>query len=191
MASGVRRIAHAVAAGCVLSLPLILAAPASAAITAGPCDGSVTIEGVTYTPDNDTPGNPVVIPKEPGVVVEYTGNTGGVVIKNHEGYIAVHVGPIPIKVATWAGENADERVERSDTYALDQAYAELPFDVVGIYRVSGKHEGKGGACEGFAYVKIEGNPITTVPGAAAAGITVAAAAGVVGSAVAKRAKGGP
>jgi hypothetical protein len=172
----------------MVALPLALAAPASAKITEGPCDGSVTIQGVTYTPANDTPGNPAVIPNESGVIVDYTGNTGGVVIKDHSGSISIHVGPIPIEVATWAGENADELVEKTDTYPLDQAYEALPFDVVGIYRVSGEHSGEGGACAGFAYVRIEGNPITTVPGAAATAVTVAAAGGVVGAAFAKKPK---
>jgi hypothetical protein len=177
------RLAVAVGVG---SFPLLLAAPARASVTLGPCDGSVTIEGVTYTPDNDTPDDPVLVPKESGVTVGYEGNTGGVVIKNHNGYIAVDVGPIPIKVATWSGENADEQVSKADTYALDDAYAKLPFDVVGLYRVSGKHEGEGGSCEGFAYVKIEGNPITTVPGAAAVAVTVAAVGGVAAAGRVKR-----
>lgn len=176
-------------ASCLVAAPLMLAAPASAAITTGSCDGSVTIEGVTYTPENDTPGNPVVVPKGSGVVVDYTGNTGGAVIKNHSGFIAVHVGPFPIKVATWEGKNRKGEVEKTDTYPLDQAYDALPFGVVGIYRVSGEHSGEGGTCKGFAYVKIEGTPITTVPGAAATAVTVAAIGGVVGAAFVKRPRG--
>ena len=181
--------ARGLALSCILAAPLVLAAPASAAITTGPCDGTVTIEGVTYTPANDTRDNPVVVPDGTGLIVDYTGNTGGVVIKNHSGYIAVHVGPVPIKVATWAGKNADEEIEKTDTYALDEAYDKLPVDIVGIFRVSGKHDGKGGVCEGFAYVKIEGNPLTTIPGAVATVVTLAAAGGMVGAGIAKKGKG--
>jgi hypothetical protein len=174
---------------CGLGLWSVLAVPASASVTAGPCDGSVTILGVTYTPENDTPADPVVIPDESGVVVEYTGNTGGVVIKNHRGSIAVDVGPIPITVAEWSGRNADDEVATTDNYALDEAFAKLPFDIVGIYRVSGTHVGRGGTCEGFAYVKIEGNPLSTVPGIAATVVTAASAAGVVAAASARKPKG--
>jgi hypothetical protein len=176
-------------AGSVVGLWLALPPPAWASITTGPCDGSVTIQGITYTPANDTPGNAVVIPDESGVVVDYSGDTGGVVIKNHHGSIAVDVGPIPITVAEWSGRNADEEVATTDTYALDDAFAKLPFDIVGIYRVSGSHEGRGGTCEGFAYVKIEGNPLGTVPGIAATVITVGGAAGVVAAASARKPKG--
>ncbi len=182
-----RTIARAAAVvwsvGC---LSLALAAPAFASITTGPCDGSVTIQGVKYTPANDTPSNPVLIPDGSGIVVQYTGTTGGVVIKNHHGSIAVDVGPIPITVADWSGENADEKVEKTGTYALDDALAKLPIDIVGIFRVSGTHEGRGGTCEGFAYVKIEGNPLGTIPGVAAAGVTVVAAAGVGAAAAARK-----
>jgi hypothetical protein len=174
---------------CALGLWLVLAVPASASVTVGPCDGSVTILGVTYTPENDTPADPVLIPDESGVVVEYTGNTGGVVIKNHRGSIAVDVGPIPITVAEWSSRNADDEVATTDTYALDEAFAKLPFDIVGIYRVSGKHEGRGGTCEGFAYVKIEGNPLGTVPGITATVVTAAGAAGVLAAASARKPKG--
>ena len=92
-------------------------------------------------------------------------------------------------VAEWSGRNGDEEVEASGTYALDDAYAKLPFDIVGIYRVSGSHEGRGGTCEGFAYVKIEGSPLTTVPGVAAVVVTVGGAAGVVAAASARKPKG--
>jgi hypothetical protein len=163
--------------------PFLLARPAFADVT-GPCDGSVTIKGVTYTPDNDSPGDPVVVPSGSGVVAKWEGSTD-VPIKNHHGEILVHIGPASIAVASWEGENADEETQASGSYDLDDAYAKLPLDVVGIYRVSGYHEGKGGRCDGFVYVKIEGNPLATVPGAAAAALTVAAVAGVVVAAFAK------
>lgn len=185
-----RRLAFALAATLgLVGLGLLCTTPAFASITAGPCDGSVTIEGVTYTPANDTPGDPVVIPDKSGVIVEYSGDTGGVVIKNHHGSIAVDVGPIAIEVAEWSGRNADGEVSTTDTYALDDAYAKLPFDIVGIYRVSGTHEGRGGRCAGFAYVKIEGNPLGTVPGVAAAVITLGGVVGVAAAASARKPKG--
>jgi hypothetical protein len=62
----------------------------------------------------------------------------------------------------------------------------LPFDVVGVYRVSGFHHGDVGACDGFVYVKIEGNPLATVPGAAAAALTVGTGALTLAAGKARR-----
>lgn len=182
-----KRFSRWAVAAAVCSWPLLWAAPASANVT-GPCDGSATIKGVTYTPNNDTPGNPVVIPNEKGVIVDWQGNTGGVVIKNHTGQIAVDVGPFGVVVADWSGENANKETEKHGKYNLDDAYDKLPVDLVGIYRVSGFHHGEGGACDGFVYVKIEGNPLSTVPGAGAAVLTLGMGALVLTAGKAKRVK---
>jgi hypothetical protein len=87
--------------GVVLALPA--ASPAGANVT-GPWNGSVTIEGVTYTP-----GNPVVLPNEEGVVASWEGRTDGA-IHNHHGEIGIDVGPFTIEVADWAGDNENDEV---------------------------------------------------------------------------------
>ncbi|MGQ0669058.1 MAG: hypothetical protein ACT4PO_05220 [Actinomycetota bacterium] len=165
------------------------AGTATAAITKGPCDGSVTIRGTTYTPANDTPGNPVVVPNEAGVRIRYFGTTGSP-LHNHTGAISVVIGPGSITVANWSGQNDNDEVEKEGPYNLDDAYAKLPLDIVGLFRVEGFHFAakEGVRCEGFAYVKIEGNPLATVPGAAAAVLTIVSAVGVAVSGMVRKAK---
>ncbi len=165
-------------------LTLLAAWPARANVT-GPCNGSATIQGVTYTPANDTPSNPVVLPNEKGVVASWEGSTDGP-IHNHHGEIGVDVGPFTIKVADWAGENKKDEVQKKGKYQLDDAYAKLPLGIVGIFRVSGFHEGDEARCDGFVYVKIEGNPLATVPGAASVALTVVTAVLVGVAGIARR-----
>ncbi|MBI2238332.1 MAG: hypothetical protein HYU54_07400 [Actinobacteria bacterium] len=180
-----RALSRTLAAAILWSFPVLLfAAPAGAAVT-GPCDGSATIEGVTYTPANDTPGNPVALPDKEGVVASWEGSTDGP-IHNHNGEIGVDVGPFTIPVADWAGENKKDEVQKKGEYQLDDAYAKLPLGIVGLFRVSGSHIGDEASCEGFVYVKIEGNPLSTVPGVAAAALTTATAALVAAAGVARR-----
>ncbi|HUH07573.1 MAG TPA: hypothetical protein VML96_07175 [Egibacteraceae bacterium] len=155
-----------VAATVTAAVALPLAAAASAGVS-GPCDGTVTIDGRTYGPANDTPGNPIVIPAESGLVAEWEGHTD-VVITKHSGSVGVVVGPAAIPIAKWAGDNAEEAVEASDSYPIDSARDLLPVDLVGLYQVEGKHDGEGGSCSGSAMVRIEGNPLATPVGAGAA-----------------------
>ncbi|MBI4260932.1 MAG: hypothetical protein HY658_10240 [Actinobacteria bacterium] len=185
-----RSLALMLLGGLVL---LLLAPAAGASITQGPCDGDVTIRGTSYTPDNDTRSNPVVVPNDKDEIIQYHGDTGGVVIENHTGYVGVEVGPGLIKVGHWSGDNTGEPgdVESNGPYKLETAYEKLPFDIVGIFVVKGHHEGtaRGGGhveCDGFAMVKIEGNPLATVPGASAAGLAVVSAGGLVAAGRAKR-----
>jgi hypothetical protein len=160
--------------GAVLAFPL--AAAAGAGIE-GPCDGSVTIGGSTYGPANDTPANPIVVPDEPGLTAQWQGSTG-VVIKDHSGSVGIQVGPFTIAPADWrwSGPNEEEATSASGTTSIDEAKALLPLDIVGVYEVRGTHAGDGGACEGMALVRVEGNPLSTAPGAGAA-------VGLAGSAV--------
>jgi len=173
-----------VASAFAVAPALALAGPAGAAITKGPCNGSATIGGTTYTPANDTEANPIIVPEQG--TVAWQGTTGGAVIKNHSGSIGIVVGPGSITVADWANPNKKGDTESSGTYDLATAYEKLPLDIVGIYKVVGEHAGQGGSCEGFAMVKIDGNPLATVPGAAAAGLTVLTGAGVVAAGMAKK-----
>ena len=150
----------------------------AAAIVVGPCNGSVVIDGTTYTPENDSPANPIVIPDEEGLIAAWSGNTD-VVIKDHSGNVGVVVGPSTITLATWSGENADDEVQSNGEYNVDDARELLPFDVVGLYELRAAHSGSGGACTGSAMILIEGNPLATPVGAGAVGGVVLAGAGIV------------
>lgn len=179
---GLERAGMATAAAAA-ALLFPLAGIASAAIQ-GPCDGSATIGGRTYTPANDTPSNPVVLPSGPGLVASWIGSTQ-VVITNHEGGIAVVIGPGSVGVASWGSENKDKKTSASGEYPVDQARNALPVDLVGLYRVTGFHRGEGGSCTGSAMIKIEGNPLTNPIGAGAAAGTLAAAMAAFAAAFAK------
>lgn len=151
----------------VVVFGVLLTAGAAAAISVGPCDGSVKIDGTTYTPENDSPANPIVIPDKEGLVAEWAGSTDGV-IKNHTGDVGVVVGPGTINLATWDGENANDEVESKGDYNVDDARDLLPFDVVGLYELRAAHSGDGGSCSATAMILIEGNPLSTPAGQAAA-----------------------
>ena len=157
---------------------LVMITGAALAVSVGPCNGSVQIDGVTYTPENDSAANPIVVPDKDGLVAAWTGTTD-VVIKNHSGSVGVVVGPGTIVLATWDGENADDEVGSSGDYNVDEARDLLPFDVVGLYELSASHSGDGGTCSGSAMVLIEGNPLQTPVGAGAAGGAALAFVGLV------------
>lgn len=150
---------------------LAVALPAQADVTGG-CDGEAVIEGVTYTPANDTASNPVVIPDEGGVLIPWDGsapfdNNG------HAGGLRLHLGPAAIEVADWADDNGPLPNESSadGVYALDDFRDQLPFPVRGLYRVSGEHVATG-ACQGFVMLKFDGPPLVSPVAQGAAGTVV-------------------
>lgn len=178
---GSTRIAALILAGG-LAGALAIASPAAAGVT-GPCTGSATIDGVTYTPANDTPSNPVLLPQDG--IATWEGSTT-VVIKDPSGEIGIVVGPATIKVADWASDNKKKKKSKG-SYDISNAWDELPVDLVGLYEATGSHAGEGGRCDGNVMVKIEGNPLGTVPGAVGLALTVLSGAGVV---IAGMARGG-
>lgn len=162
---------------------LLLGAGTAEAGISGPCPSNenfAIIEGTRYTPANDTADDPVVLPAGETLQIEYTGTTTAA-ITDHQGEIAIDIGPAGYVVETWGNPNKPRpKMTKAGTYTL-----EVP-NVVGIFDVSGFHSGTGGRCDGFAVVKIEGNPLTTPVGAGAVGGTALAAAGVGWAAVATK-----
>ncbi len=151
----------------------------------GGCSGTVTIAGETYTENNDSASNPIVIPDEAGLTASWTGTTGSSVITDFTGELGVVIGPATIVIADWAGPNDAETSDAAGTYAIDDARDELPVDLVGLYEVSGFHRGAGGSCEGNVMVRLEGNPLGNPVGA---GSTAGAVLALVGVLAAGRAK---
>ncbi|MDX1447591.1 MAG: hypothetical protein R3246_00895 [Acidimicrobiia bacterium] len=154
---------------------MLLAVPASAVIE-GPCDGSVTIGGVTYGPENDTPDDPIVVPAErSGVTADWEATTG-TPITDHAGTVGIVVGPVTIEIADWNGENAENETDASGSYDL----ASLPVtNLTGLYEVTGSHSGEGGTCSGSVMVLLEGNPLSNPVGAASVGGLLLAGVGTV------------
>ncbi|HEY5579262.1 MAG TPA: hypothetical protein VIL12_06200 [Acidimicrobiia bacterium] len=128
----------------------------------GACDGSATIAGVTYTPSNDTPGNPVVVPAdEEGLQIPYQGS---VTFENmgHEGEIRLLFPIESIVVARWSDPNTGDERSASGTYSLDQFWDELGgLRITGMYALEGTHSASGGSCTGFVIVEFTGNPLGT------------------------------
>lgn len=129
------------------------------------CSGTATIDGVDYTPANDTPGNAIPIPNEEGVRIRWVG-TADMDNSSHNGSLYVNVAGFNVRVATWMGGG----VERGSNgfYELDDFYEELdrivPIGrVPGVWKVSGEHNAEK-RCAGFAMIRLEGNPLGTLVG---------------------------
>lgn len=173
-----------VAAGFAVAAVLVPLA-GMASVTGG-CTGSVTIGGVTYGPENDTPSNPIVIPDESGAVAEWQGEVP-FANTNNSGEIGIVVGANTIGVASWNEPNPDDTRSGSGTYGLDDLRAALPVDVgiAGIYALRGFHEADGGRCEGNVFVRFEGNPLGTPLGIVAVAGLGLSAIGLIGAMVGK------
>ena len=150
----------------VLAVLVVALIPSAAtANVTGDCDGSATIKGVTYTPDNDTPGNAIPIPDEKGVQVTYSGSVD-FANTNHSGAAKVQVGPFNITLdKPWGGPNQqDDRGVEDQVYQLDDFRDKLPIWIPGVWRVSASHNADGGSCSGFAMIELEGNPLGNAVG---------------------------
>jgi hypothetical protein len=152
-------------AGAVVML-MMLIPPALAQEVTGGC--SATINGQTL--DTLDIKHPLVIAK--GDVVVLTGavpaaaGTGNITSETSI-YVEV-VGDIPVATEPGSGPFWGGTVEIPEV---------LTSLAPGVYKVKGTAEGSGWVCNGSAYVKIEGGPLT----AAAAVGAVAAVAGVAGA----------
>lgn len=171
------RARRLVVIGAAAAGMLSVASPASA-VVAGPCDGSVTIGGITYGPENDTAQNPIVVPADrTGLAAEWEGSTG-VPITDHSGEVGIVVGPATVQIADWSGENAEEETEAGGSYAVG-SLPDFVANLTGLYEVTATHAGTGGSCAGSVMVLMEGNPLTTPVGAASVGGTLIAGAGML------------
>lgn len=155
----------------------MFAIPAFGSVS-GPCDGEVTIGGITYGPENDSLDDPIVIPADrSGLTAAWSGTTGSP-ITDHSGHVGIVVGPMTVQIGEWAGANDELETAASGTYAFDGAPG-IVRDLTGVYEVSAVHAGSGGSCEGTVMVRMEGNAATTPAGAISIGGTIASLLGLV------------
>lgn len=147
----------------------------------GPCNGSATINGKTYTPANDKKSNAIVVPKTG--IVTYHGDTGGTVITNAHGQVGIVVGGNTVRIEKWSTKNTDKKTSADGTYDIAKGIDKIPGGLVGLYKVKATHTGTGGSCSGTVMVKLKGNPLTTAPGATSAVLTVAAGGGLLAAAM--------
>jgi len=98
-------------------------------------------------------------------------------ITNHLWEIYVDIGGFPLVVASndEPEPNTDEDTENTGEVADISAYlAEVSdftgFELDGVFEVGGGIEGEGGACDGFGFVELTADPLTTLLSQIAAGV---------------------
>ncbi len=158
----VRRFSIAMA---LAALVISLVPGIAAASVDGACSGEASLEGASYGPGNDTPGNAIPIPDKDGVIVTYSGSVG-FENKGHSGSAKVQVGPFGITLGeAWDGSNEqDDRGVENQTYALDDFRDKLPIWIPGVWKVTATHSASGGQCSGFAMIKLAGSPLSSAVG---------------------------
>ena len=176
-----RRLAVVAAVTCAVWL---VAAPTVSASVQGPCEGTATIDGVTYDPTFDSASKPIVVPEDrSGLRIPYSGaitaqNT------NYLGAVGIVVGPVTINIADWGlDENVDD-VRATNPDAVYILGSELE-SIVGLYRVTAFHDADGGSCDADAMVKLEGSVMSTPVGAGATVGAVIAGVGVLAAGIPK------
>jgi len=151
--------------------PFLLAAPAAAfqltdcTLTASALDASGgPIDSVAGGQVDSTEASPFLVDHDG--TVQWSGTTGSLVLKDHHWHIDLFGAPTPLQGGDTnaAGDTAGEGSIGVST--------NLPFEVVGVFYVSGAIVGDGGSCEGSGWVKLRGDPLGTVPFFVAAGAAI-------------------
>jgi len=107
-------------------------------------------------------------------------------ITNHFWEIYVDIGGFPVVIASndEAEPNTDEDIENTGEVADVSAYvAEVSnytgLELDGVFEVGGNIEGEGGACDGFGFVELSADPLTTLVSQVAAGVGLLALIGLL------------
>lgn len=168
MKNGVRMNRAIIPVAAVVAIMVGLVPPVGAQEITGGCNATVNGSSV----DTLTITNPLVVAK--GDTVDLTGSvpaTAGSGRVESETRIFVEViGDIPLATESGTGQSW------GGTVTVPNVLTQL---APGVYRVKGTAEGSGWICNGSAYVKVEGGPLTaaTAVGVVALGTGVAAAIG--------------
>lgn len=155
-------------ASSFLVLLLLLLPVAAFADVTGDC--TITVAGVDANTAS-TPDAAIVVQKDDSVSIVATG-TG-------DGKFTGHTVYLEYSGIKWP---ADEGVDDGKTWSGTVDVAKYAKYGVGIYKASGTSSGI--PCSGWAFIKVEGNPLGTAAGAAAAGATAIGGGLVAASAVA-------
>ncbi len=171
--------------GATLLLLLVLAGPALAAdppaeasIT-GPCTLNALSEDGGGDELDELEGPGVADPMNPFDIasdgrVGWTG-TGPAITT---GTYSVSVYGVPVPFLSGDVDNPEGRTEADGVLVIGDI---LPIDVVGTFEVSGSISGEGGSCSGSAWVRLDGEPLTSVPGLVGMGTAVVGLLGVLTS----------
>lgn len=173
-----------VLAGATLLVLLALAGPARAADPAeasitGPCTLNALSEDGAGGELDELEGPGVADPMNPFDIasdgrVGWTG-TGPAVTS---GTYSVSIYGVPVPFLSGDVDNPEGRTEADGVIVIGDI---LPIDVVGTFEVSGSISGDGGSCSGSAWVRLDGEPLTSVPGLVGIGAAVVGLLGVLTS----------
>jgi hypothetical protein len=154
--------------GLVSALVLMAPNPAAADVTGG-CTGSADFSADSvgaYTPDFDTKGNPIIVPKADGNSASWEGSVPGE-NRTFGGEVEIRIGWGWIVVADWGfpnhdGENVDDERSDNGVYNMDELWDVLPKNIAqGIYEARATHAASGVACEANFFVKFEGSALSS------------------------------
>jgi hypothetical protein len=153
-----------------LAGPAAAAEPIAGASIAGPCtlDALSTDAGGTDLDELAGPGT-----SEPTIPfdvdrsgkVAWTGT--GPAITTGSWQISIYGVPLP--VLSGSIDNPDGQTSADGVVLVGDI---LPVDIVGTFEVSGSVSGDGGSCSGSAWVRVDGNPLTSIPGIAGIGLGI-------------------
>jgi hypothetical protein len=148
----------------LIALPaLILLLPASAsAFPLTNCTLDLTsqdkngnqLDTATAGGDDSTLTKPFIVNWDGKVV--WKGTMGTQVIKDHTWSVAIFNVPTPLR---GGAANTEGKTDGDGTVQVGQ---NLPFQLVGLFYVSGSIAGTGGSCAGSGWMKLDGNPVGTL-----------------------------
>ena len=161
-----------------LAVPALAAEPAGATLTDGctiaatSTDASANEIATITGPAESSPDLPFAVDRAGHVIWEGTAPLIA------SGTYSLSVFGVPV----WGGEFTNDESLTSAEGTIKVADV-VPVDLVGLFQVSGSVKGEGGACEGSAWVKLEGDPLTSIPGLVGIGLAVLGGIGVLASVV--------
>ncbi len=147
-----------------IALPaLILLLPASASafpltnctLTLTSLDANGTqLDTATAGGDDSTQADPFIVDFDGSVA--WAGTMGSQVIKDHKWSVSVFNIPTPL---AGGDPNAGGDTDGDGTVQVGE---NLPFELVGLFYVSGSIAGTGGDCAGSGWMKLNGDPVGSV-----------------------------
>jgi len=154
--------------------------PAEASIT-GPCtvtaasidEAGADLDALTG-PGASSPDNPFDVDRKGSVAWSGTGPA------ITSGNFSVTVYGVPV----WSGDidNPDGKTSADGVLDLEEIFSVVPVDLVGVVEASASVSGTGGSCSGSAWVRIGGDPLTSIPGLVGLGAAILGLVGVLSAA---------
>jgi hypothetical protein len=114
-----------------------------------------TIATASGGADDATETNPLLVDWDG--TVSWHGTSGDNAIKNNSWHVDVFMIPTPLR-----GGDANEKGNKVGD-GTTSVRANAPFQFTGLYYVSGEFRGDGGSCVGSGWLRLTGNPASTIP----------------------------